>query len=155
MAATIQRLETLPLDILQPLLVESRTQGFRFLDTLVDEYGNGGNRFDRPGELLLGVYEDNNLVAIGGLNRDPYLSDDTVGRVRHVYVLSERRGQGIGRLLVEKIISEARGRYQLLTLRTYDMPAAAFYEALGFVTQPVIENVSHHMILQLGSINLP
>jgi hypothetical protein len=54
----IIRLEQLPMHDLQPLLEESRVQGFEFLDRLVAEYVNNINRFGKPGEALFGVYSD-------------------------------------------------------------------------------------------------
>ena len=95
---------------LMPLLEESRTQGFEVLDRLAAEYADGANRFDGPGEALFGVTCGGSLVAIG-LNRDPYAQRDHTGRVRRVYVLDRWRGNGVGRLLVERIIAEAREHF--------------------------------------------
>jgi GNAT superfamily N-acetyltransferase len=100
-----------------------------------------------PGEALFGMYEAGRLLAIGGLNRDPFLHDPQVGRVRHVYVLSAYRRQGMGRLLMQGIIEAARQSYQLLTLRTFTEPAASFYQALGFRTEPPIPAATHHLQL--------
>lgn len=141
------RLEQLPLDELQPLLTESREQGFTFLDRLVTEYTNGANRFDQPGEALFGIYHRQQLIAIGGLNHDPYLQESGVGRVRHVYVLNAWRGQGVGRQLLQQIVAEAQGSYHLLTLRTFSEPAAKFYCAVDFVKEPAIQGATHHMDL--------
>ncbi|MGB0387924.1 MAG: GNAT family N-acetyltransferase [Ardenticatenaceae bacterium] len=139
------RLKELPIDDLQPLLEEGRKQGFTFLDRLVTGYVNGSNRFGKPGEALFGVYCDQRLIAIGGLNQDPYLQKEDVGRVRHVYVLSSWRKQGIGKRLVQRIIKEAKTHYRLLTLRTPSEQADRFYRAIGFKTAPEIQNASHHL----------
>jgi GNAT superfamily N-acetyltransferase len=138
-------IEQLDLTELQPLLVESRTQGFKFLDTLVDEYASGVNRFALPGEGLFGLYNATELLAIGGLNLDPFLHDPLVGRVRHLYVVADWRRQGLGRALMEEIIHTARSHFRLLTLRTFSEPAARFYLALGFATTPPIPNATHHL----------
>ena len=144
----VWRLDDLPMAELEALLVESRTEGYNFVDRLVDEYADGSNRFDRPGEALFGVYAEGQLVAVGGLNQDPYLPDENAGRVRHVYVLPAFRRQGAGRLLMQAIIDAARSsHFRLLTLRTVNPAADAFYRALGFVTQPVIEGATHHIEL--------
>jgi GNAT superfamily N-acetyltransferase len=143
----IIRLVKLPMDDIQPLVVESRAQGFEFLDRLVAEYVEGINRFDKPGEALFGVYWDENLIAIGGLNQDPYLSESDIARVRHVYVLSAWRNQGIGKNLMHAIIGEAKGRFRLLTLRTFSAEADGFYRAIGFKTQPELQDVTHHLVL--------
>jgi GNAT superfamily N-acetyltransferase len=144
----VVRIEQLPIEDLQPLLEESRAQGFTFVDRLATEYLDGTNRFAGPTEALFGIYCDRRLVAIGGLNRDPYLQQAATGRVRHVYVLAAWRGQGIGRRLVGRIIAEARPHYRLLTLRTVSEQADRFYRAIGFQTEPEIPNATHHLVLQ-------
>jgi hypothetical protein len=144
---TIIRLGELPLHDLQPLLAESREQGFEFVTRLVTEYLAGINQFRRPGEVLFGVYCEQQLIAIGGLNRDPYAQESEIGRVRHVYVLAAWRNQGIGKQLVARIIQEARPYFHVLTLRTFTRPAAEFYEAIGFKTEPEIDNATHHLCL--------
>jgi len=144
----VHNLVALPEAELKPLLKESRTQGFEFVDRLAAEYANGTNLFDGPGEALFGVIYDGSLVAIGGLNRDPYARDDHTGRVRRVYVLDEWRSQGVGRLLVERIIAEARQHFRLLTLRTLSEQADGFYRALGFRTEPKRDGATHHMVLE-------
>lgn len=84
----VKRLIDLPLAEIESLLVESRAEGYNFVDRLADDYADDSNRFDKPGEALFGVYADGRLIAVGGLNRDPYLPDANAGRVRHVYVLA-------------------------------------------------------------------
>ena len=144
----VHNLVALPEAELKPLLKESRTQGFEFVDRLAAEYTNGANRFDGPGEELFGVTCGGSLVATGGLNRDPYAQHDHTGRVRRVYVLDRWRGQGVGRLLVERIIAEAREHFRLLTLRTLSEQADGFYRTLGFRTEPKIDGATHHMVLK-------
>ncbi len=144
---SVARLEQLPIEDLSPLLDESRTQGFDFLDRLVTDYINQTNRFSASNEALFGVYRDNRMIAIGGLNTDPYLPDLDAGRVRHVYVLSARRNRGIGRTLMARIIGAARQHYRLLTLRTLTPEADRFYRALGFQTRPEIASATHHLML--------
>jgi GNAT superfamily N-acetyltransferase len=143
----IIRLGKLPMDDLQPLVEESHDQGFEFLNRLVAEYASGINRFDKPGEALFGVYCDDNLIAVGGLNQDPYLSESDIARVRHVYVLLAWRNQGIGKQLMQAIIGEAKGRFRLLTLRTFSAEADGFYRAIGFQTKPEIQAATHHLVL--------
>jgi GNAT superfamily N-acetyltransferase len=144
---SIVKLQGLPLDDIKPLLREARAQGLNFVDRLVAEYASGANRFDQPGEALFGVYEGRSLIAVGGLNRDPYLQDGCTGRVRHVYVLADRRRQGAGRCLVQRIIEKAKLHYRRLTLRTLNPEADPFYRALGFQTEPPVPNATHHLEL--------
>jgi len=142
------RLEQLPIDDLQPMLEESREQGFEFLDRFVEEYVNKINQFNKPREVLFGAYSGQTLIAIGGLNRDPYLQESDIARVRHVFVLSRWRNQGIGKQLVQRLINEAKNHFSLLTLRTFNPQADAFYREIGFQTKPEIKNVSHHLVLK-------
>jgi len=132
---------------IQPLLSESIAQGHRFIDRLITEYEDGTNRFTLPGEALFGVYSGEQLIAIGGLNHDPFLADDEVGRVRHVYVLSEFRRQGVGTLLLRQIIDVACRHFRLLTLRTFSEDAATFYVALGFQETSEILHATHVLVL--------
>ena len=143
----IKRIHSLPVEGIVPLVRESEEQGYRFLDTLVEEYQNGSNRFDLPGEGLFGAYDGETLIGIGGLNRDPFLFDPQVGRARRVYVLAAYRRRGVGKMLMEAIIHEARRHYKLLTLRAETAGAAALYEGLEFQTEPRIENATHHLQL--------
>ena len=134
---------------LQALLKESRAEGFAFLEKLANEYSSGVNRFQKRGETLLGAFEGQKLIAICGLNQDPYhLNQNDIGRVRHLYVLPACRRQGIGRALVQKIIAKAKRYFTLLTLRTPDPDAYLFYAALGFQTKPKVENATHHLRLE-------
>ncbi|HEY9640493.1 MAG TPA: GNAT family N-acetyltransferase [Coleofasciculaceae cyanobacterium] len=143
----IDRITALDLTSIHHLVEESLSQGFRFVERLVQEYRSGLNRFDQSGEMLLTASVQGAIVGIGGLNRDPYFNHPQVGRLRHLYVESVWRRRGVGRLLVNQVIAEAHQHYQLLTLRT-DTPAAdQFYQTLGFKTYPNWEHTTHHLQL--------
>jgi GNAT superfamily N-acetyltransferase len=143
MTARIERLADLPAAGFVVLLVESEQAGLRFLRRLADEWASGVNRFDRPGEALFGARIGHELVAVGGLNVDPYAAMAGVGRVRHVYVLSPWRRSGIGAQLVTAIVAAARGRFARLHLRTNNPQAARLYERLGFVPRADVPHCSH------------
>ena len=78
------------------LVDEASSDGHRFLEKMREEWANGTNRFNRENEILFGIKSANRLIAIGGLNIDPYIADPSIGRVRHVYVSKEFRGFGAG-----------------------------------------------------------
>lgn len=120
---------TIPAD---HLVAAARSEGYRFVDRLFDEWLSGSNCFDDQGEALIGVFSSETLIALGGLNRDPY---DTrhVARIRHVYVLPEYRRMGVGRQLVAAILLIAKTHFPRVRLRASDSAAANFYQALGFV----------------------
>ena len=127
-----ERLHDLASPGLAMLVAESEQAGLSLVRRLVDEWRDGTNRFDRPGEALFGASIDGSLVGVGGLTIDPYLRDDHVGRVRHLYVLVARRRLGVGRVLMDRVLEAARGRFAVLRLSTHNPAAARLYEALGF-----------------------
>ena len=115
-----------------PLVAEADREGHAFMRRLEQDWQSGANRFDRAGEMLFGAFFGERLVGVGGLNRDPYTQASDMGRLRHLYVAADARRAGVGRLLVERIIAEARGSFTVLRLRTLSADAAAFYRRMGF-----------------------
>ncbi len=148
MTPVIVVLHELPSGLLADLVAESEQAGFRFVRKLVNEWASGANRFAAPGEALFAARVNCRLVGVGGLNVDPYAREPGVGRVRHLYVLAAYRRKGIGRSLVEAIVTAARGSFGRLRLRTDTVEAAQFYEALGFQPCPNHADCSH--IIELG-----
>jgi GNAT superfamily N-acetyltransferase len=128
---SLDPLTSLPDDI-AALLAESLAEGHNLVRRLVDDWDDGSNRFDRPGELALQARLGDKLVGVGGLNRDPYLDDPVVGRIRHLYVSPDARRQGVGRSLVLGLIDAARPTFRRLRLRTSQPEASLLYLALGF-----------------------
>ena len=82
-------------------------RGYDFVETLVEEWETGAQRFSGAGELLRGCFEDGRLIATGGLTVDPFAGAG-IGRIRKVYVRRAWRGQGLGRRLVETLVEDAR-----------------------------------------------
>ena len=64
-AATLAALET--------LAASSEREGYRFVRHLVDALASGTERFDAPGESLLGAWHGRALVGVCGLHADPYV----------------------------------------------------------------------------------
>ena len=129
-----------------PILAEAEGAGGAFMLRVRDEWVSGEQRFDGPGEFLLGAFLGGRLVGVGGVSRDPYDPQPGLGRVRHVYVLQALRGQGIGRALMEAIVERARADFTLLRLRTRTRRASNLYESLGFV-RSVIDGETHRLPL--------
>jgi GNAT superfamily N-acetyltransferase len=125
------------------LVAESLEDGYDFLDTLVDELRSGANRFDRPGEMLLGAFDGAALVAVGGVTHDPYTEEPGIGRIRRVYVLRAFRGFGVGSLLVRALMVRASAHFHIVTLRTDSERAARFYTKLGFSSSSGRDAVTH------------
>jgi GNAT superfamily N-acetyltransferase len=129
----IQRIQ-LPAPGIEQMQAEARSEGYNFLETLVEEWLSGRNRFDAPGELLCGHLDDGILAAVGGLNRDPFLADPAVGRIRRVYVRPAWRNRGIGGALLDTLLGAAADNFRVVRLRVENPAAARLYERKGFLT---------------------
>jgi GNAT superfamily N-acetyltransferase len=141
----IERLTRLPPNLLAELLTASEQEGFRFVRRLVA----GDNRFDRPGEALFAASAGGRVIGVCGLSYDPFAGSPDVGRVRRLYVLPEYRQQGVGRRLVDEVVSAARGHFRRLRLRTNADGADQFYRALGFERSTELD-CTH--VLELGAL---
>jgi GNAT superfamily N-acetyltransferase len=151
---SFQRIDILATSALAPLLAASTAEGFRFVERLVREWESGHSRFDQPGELLLAAYDEESLVAIGGLMPDPYTGDPSLGRLRHIYVRPDARRRGIGRRLVELLERRAQGTYRALVLRTDTVTAARFYEQLGYKPLPPGGTATHRRELEVLALDV-
>lgn len=130
MALTLQRLKH-P-DELFSLAQEARSQGQHMVERLQQEWRDETNCFQQAGESVLIAIQDERIVGVCGLNRDPYCVRDDAGRVRRLYVSADYRRQGIGRRLVETLQQRCVGVFTQLRLRTHSPEADVFYQALGF-----------------------
>lgn len=120
------------IDSLEMIAKEATEENYSFVRKTIDEWKSGVNNFSKKGEKLWGIFINNKCIAIGGLNKDPYIDDKDVGRVRHVYVSKEYRGQGLSIILLKLIISEAKKNFKSLRLSTHNPIAASLYESNGF-----------------------
>jgi GNAT superfamily N-acetyltransferase len=128
---SIQKIE-LPAPGMEYLEAEAHAEGYDFIETLVEEWAGAQNRFDAPGEILCGHLDQGLLVAVGGLNCDPFAGRPEVGRIRRVYVRPAWRDRGIGRALVSTLIEHARTHFRCVRLRAENAHAARLYERMGF-----------------------
>lgn len=140
----ITRVDSVPPDV-DELLTASRAEGYDLVERFVAGWEDGSNRFDLPGEVVLEVRLEGRLVALGGLNRDPYHGDPTVGRIRHVYVHPDARGTGAGSALVIALMDHARDAFARVRLRAGPPAVGDFYVALGFQSTPDEENSTHQL----------
>lgn len=86
--------------------------------------------YDGSGGLFL-VADHEGLIGCGGL----LMLDAETAKIRKMYVRSDRRGEGIGRTILRRLIDEAkwRGKRRVVLETTGAMRAAqALYEAHGF-----------------------
>jgi GNAT superfamily N-acetyltransferase len=128
----IRKIE-LPVAGLEVLAGDAQAEGYEFIATLVEEWANGDNRFDGPGEVFCGHLEEGLVMAVGGLSCDPFAGRPDMGRIRKVYVRPAWRGKGIGAALVTHLVNEARKHFSCVRLRAENSGAARLYERLGFL----------------------
>lgn len=134
---------------LKRLVKQSKEEGFRFIERLVNDYENGDNTFKGTGEALLAVFnKENEIIAIGGLNIDPFSKDQNVGRLRRFYVSKECRRSGIGTVLLKAIINEAKKNFNVLVLHTDTKEADNFYIFQGFTREERYPKSTHYMKLR-------
>lgn len=134
---------------IEELVQESEQEGYRFVARLVNEFEAGTNTFNKPGEVLFCVTnEEGSVVAIGGINQSPFSEEADVGRLRRFYVLEEVRREGVGTLLLRSIIDHAKHYFKEITVRTDSAKADAFYRACGFSFDDSASETTH--ILQFS-----
>ncbi|RDI42166.1 GNAT family N-acetyltransferase [Falsibacillus pallidus] len=130
------------------LIKESKEDGFRFVERLVNDYHDGTNTFSQHGEALFGVFnEHGEIVVIGGVNIDPFSDRPNTGRLRRFYVSREYRRNGLGSLLLKSIIDEASKHFSILVLHTDTIDADRFYTSYGFTKGDAYPNSTHYMEL--------
>jgi ribosomal protein S18 acetylase RimI-like enzyme len=112
--------------------MDAKEDGYRFVQRTIDEWLLHINSFSKKGEVLYGISVDDKIVAIGGLNIDPFLDDESIGRVRHLYVHRDYRENGFSKVLLKNIIRKAKKHFTYLRLSTTNEIAAELYEKLGF-----------------------
>lgn len=155
MNITIDKAEQLPTQI-QELAKQAQKEGFQFVDRLIEEYESGKNRFNQPGEFLLFVYDDEKLIACGGLNQqwNENEIDNRIGRVRRFYVLPKYRKHGVGKQLLQHLEKNARANFSALCLNTDTKSAAHFYQKQNYVFVENHPNYSYFKYLLQYSITL-
>jgi ribosomal protein S18 acetylase RimI-like enzyme len=144
----IQQTSPLSPDDIADLVQASAQEDWQFVRRLSDGLRSGSNRFDRPGEALFTATVGQTIVGICGLNIDPYAADDSIGRVRHLYVLPTHRRHGIAQRLVQVVIAAAAPRFRLLRVRTENPQAGRLYKRLGF--HPVTDDANCTHALELS-----
>jgi ribosomal protein S18 acetylase RimI-like enzyme len=123
-------------------------EGYSFLGRLQDEWSSGAVRFDGPGECLFCSEVGNKLVGVGGICRDPYLLDASIGRLRHVYVDRPFRLRGIAGSLVSTCLAHSGKHFRVIRLSTSALnpTAARLYEKIGFQPRTIDgERLTHYL----------
>ncbi|WP_142333991.1 GNAT family N-acetyltransferase [Bacillus wiedmannii] len=143
----IQQIEDLMIYEYDYLIEESKEEGFNFLIRLISEYENKINIFNKTGECLYGIFQGEKLIGIGGLNEDPYTENNKISRLRRFYIAKEYRRKGLGRLLLVRIISDAKKYFNIVVLNTDTVQGDKFYISIGFVKGIKFVGASHYLNL--------
>ncbi|MGG2933672.1 GNAT family N-acetyltransferase [Bacillus pacificus] len=143
----IQQIENLMKYEFKYLVQESKEEGFKFLKKLINEYENELNTFNKSGECLYGIFQGEKLIGIGGLNADPYKENNKIGRLRRFYIAKDYRRIGLGKLLLNKLLSHAEKYFKVVVLHTDTKQGDVFYTANGFVKREVYKRSSHYKVL--------
>ncbi|GLX68044.1 GNAT family N-acetyltransferase [Paenibacillus glycanilyticus] len=146
----ITKVKQLDIYDLTQLVDESTSEGFRHLKRLVGDYEAGTNKFDMAGEALFLAIKHGEIVGVCGLNQGLHANSSKVGRVRRLYVSPNARRFGVGRMLMNSVIAEARNHYQMLVLKTDNPVADLFYRSIGFLDKADSEIDTH--FLELSSL---
>ena len=102
------------------------------VDAMVASDMSETEKFHPPYGRFYIVQEQEAFVAVGCLKR----LDEFIGEVQRMYVRPAVRGRGIGRLIVDRLISDARQiGYRKLRLESLKFLATAhaLYRSVGFV----------------------
>jgi GNAT superfamily N-acetyltransferase len=99
---------------------------------LIAEWNAGDQRFDGAGEALFAAYANGALAGVGGVTAESRAPEPAI-RMRRLYVLPERRRDGVGRILAGAMMQQGFQAAALLTVNAGASAAAApFWESLGF-----------------------
>lgn len=97
-------------------------------------FENNVNRDDR---FIIGLFDEDTLVAIGGFYRHEPLKTFHKGTIWSVFVKPEHQGKGLGKKLMESILSEAKKMDDLesilIGVSSNNPRATSLYRSLGFI----------------------
>ncbi|WP_061706669.1 GNAT family N-acetyltransferase [Pseudenterobacter timonensis] len=126
------------------LKAESFASEFNMLRRLEENWLRGENRFNAPGEKLLGAFLNGKLVGICGLNRDPFSEQPRAGRIRHLYISEKCRRMGIGKQLLAAVMADAGIWFDFLNTHA-PATADAFYRKAGFIVVHGESRITHRL----------
>lgn len=138
-------IEKIPFAGFEALKRESEADGFTFLKRLEDEWKADINRFSLKGEGLYMVLHKNEIIAIGGINCDPYLKSVEQGRLRRFYVKKTWQRKKIGKALLDFILEKHLHFFDTVGLYTHNPKASEFYVNVGFEKVVGEHKITHRL----------
>lgn len=106
----------------------AEVEGHRHLTRLGEEWASDPRMF----HALLGVFQEGELIAIGGISDEPQDAGEPAWRMRRLYVARPARRMGVASVLASALLQEALDSVRLITVRAGGDEAARFWEAIGF-----------------------
>ena len=97
--------------------------------------------------MSIWYFQGEKLIGIGGLNADPYTENNKIGRLRRFYIAKDYRRIGLGKLLLNKLLSHAEKYFKVVVLHTDTKQGDVFYTVNGFVKREVYKRSSHYKVL--------
>jgi len=131
---------------IEQIRIESEQEGYRFVNRLISDWLNDTNRFNLKGEGFYGVWAKEELIAIGGINQDPYSQTNSSGRLRRFYVRPFWRRKKVGQKLLGHILTNHTSFFDEITLFTDTEAASHFYESFGFEKVSGRYKISHKYV---------
>jgi GNAT superfamily N-acetyltransferase len=135
----IRRLAVADADAFYALRLRCMKEAFDFFrssvaDIQVDGMADCLYRLSSEHVRIIGVFEGDALVGIGGITRENRDKLNHKALLWGMFVVAEAQGRGHGRAIVEALIAEARGfvRSLHLTLVANNIAARSLYESCGF-----------------------
>lgn len=124
-------------DNIDLLVSISMQENYNFVKKLATGLTEGTNTFEYEHELLLcAKNREGSIIAVGGIQVDPYEHDSRIGRLRHLYVHPDYRRHNVGKKIVELLLDFAKNHFDEVRLKTpfegYENTASKFYESNGF-----------------------
>ncbi len=117
-------------------------------DIAADGLADCAARLTSPHVRIVGAFDGNRLIGIGGITREPREKLRHKALLWGMFVVPEAAGRGIGEAIVHALIAEAQGFVQSLHLTLLDgnTRALALYERCGFA----VYGREPHSVMQPG-----
>lgn len=97
--------------------------------------------------MFIWYFSREKLIGIVGLNEDLYTENNKIGRLRRFYIAKDYRRIGLGKLLLNQLLSHAEKYFKVFVLHTDTKQGDAFYNANGFVKGEFYKGSSHFKVL--------
>ena len=133
----------------EQLKKESIKEGITFLHRLEADWKDTKFKFDKSGEGLFFLQNENQIIGIAGISQSLYAPPTSnICRLQRFYIVKNARQQGNGTLFLNSLLEFASTNFTLLRLFTKNPIAKKFYEKNGFDKIGNNPIVSHQIFLE-------